>query len=106
MKKSLHNKAFVLGFLSCFCLFIFLNYQNYAALYDNWEKEPGYIVGWYEFGFPLNAHYKYIGQPIEFNILWDGFLANVLIALICSFVIGSFCKFIWTEIIARSNSLK
>jgi hypothetical protein len=106
MKTSFYDKTFILGFVSCFYLFVFLNYQNYVILYDRWEKEPGYIVGWYEFGFPFNAHCKYISQPLEVNILWAGFLANVLVALICSFAVGSFCKFISTKIITHSNSLK
>jgi hypothetical protein len=105
MKKSFYNSASILGFCGCFCLFVFLNYQNYLTSYNEWEKEPGYIVGRYEFGYPFDAYYKIIGSS-EVGILWNGLLANVLVALICSFVVGLIFKLIWAKITSRFYSLK
>ena len=109
MYKLLRYKSFYLGFLSNLFVLFVVNYLNY-------HRKRGSILGEpYIFGFPFDL-YKEDGYSYELylqngftdssQILWFGLIADILIALVGSFIIGVAFKLVWLETKLRLLNLK
>ena len=106
MIKFLKNKTFIFGFFVGIVIAIFLNiYQIYTT-----ENSPcHHCTYWY--GFPLPFYERYV-TSCEFSgglsfgcyvseFSWIGTIANILVAIFFSFVLGLIFKFVWSKIAAR-----
>jgi hypothetical protein len=105
MKKLFHNKAFILGFWGGIGLFSLLNCLSLIVSYNEYQKRA-ISAGAYYIGFPFKANLTYIGNPSVTEILWVGVVADILIALICSFAMGLVFKFVLLKIASRPSFLK
>ena len=99
MNKLFQNTAFNLGFYSGLCLFAFVNYLSYVISYNEFiNREMKFSAGGYRYGFPFTLYQEIIGYPNSFDIIWSGVIANAVVALIGSFLIGLIFKIIWSRI--------
>jgi hypothetical protein len=92
MKKLMGDKSFVLG-LSFGILLIAL-----ANFYTLLPKRTGAICfDCYElWGFPFAIHES--GTILHLSrFIWSGVVANILIAIVFSFLVGSSFKLIWSK---------
>lgn len=99
MKDLVENKAFVFGFLFGILLFFLIGgtiesrRRGTTICFDCVE----------EYGFPFT--YLETGGFVSITkILWLGLIADVLIAITFSFLIGLIFKFIWSKF--TSNELR
>ncbi|MGI9054553.1 MAG: hypothetical protein ACR2F2_01990 [Pyrinomonadaceae bacterium] len=95
LKDSIKSFAFIIGFVVGIFCFIFLNYYMQIAVITDSFADCIRI-----FGFPQ----KFV-QTSNVNtiVIWRALIANTLIAVISSLVIGSIFKFVWSKISAKSN---
>ncbi|CAN5850268.1 hypothetical protein BH20ACI4_BH20ACI4_12710 [soil metagenome] len=94
MSKIFQNTTFILGFVFGILLFIGLNFYSLSA------NHRGYIDGFGESGFPFS--WMDSGWFLQ-RIFWFGLIADILFAIIFSFILGSIFKFVWSKISAKSN---
>ena len=93
MSKVLQSKAFILGFCSCVALFVALNYLSYFSPANMFNCDDCII----RVGFPFYFYEK--GGFFGVNqCIWAGLIADILIAIIFSFVIGLIFKFVWEKL--------
>ncbi len=97
MRKLFQDTAFGSGFMSGISLFIGLNIYSLAANYGECID----CYGRFGFHFPLED-----SGNLLVNIMWFGLIADILFALIFSFVVGLIFKSIWSKIISRRLNLK
>ncbi len=100
MGKLFQNKAFILGFLSG--ILIFIGTQFYDSMPESEGITFHAIV---RIGFPFD-YIETGGNPTYTKTLWFGLFADILIALIFSFVVGLIFKFIGLKIVSRRSPLK
>jgi hypothetical protein len=55
-----------------------------------------FSAGGYHVGFPFDAYHSYWGYPNGNDVLLLGFTADILIAIISSFVMGLIVRSIWS----------
>jgi hypothetical protein len=107
MSKLFCNKAFNLGFFITFGLFGFLNYLVYIVSNNvNNNSVITFSAGGYIVGFPFVFYQVIIGHPNIFDFRWLFLIANILIAVVFSLLIGLIFKFVWSKISAPSAELK
>jgi len=88
---TIRRRAFAVGFLIVLLFFVNANIYSYI----NMPEESGSIThGYVECGFPLEL-YMYGGYIGTEYILWDGLIADVLIAVITGILIGVTCKLLF-----------
>jgi hypothetical protein len=81
---TIRRRAFAVGFLIVLLFFVIANIYSYI----NMPEESGSIThGFVECGYPLEL-YKYGGYIGTGYILWDGLVADVLIAVLTGVLIG------------------
>lgn len=97
MSKLIKDKVFLLGFFSKIFLFLSLKYLNFTR-----EKFTCDDCR-YQYGFPFYLYEEGGFVTVE-RFIWSGLFFDIVIALICSFLIGLIFKFVWAKISA--NKLK
>jgi hypothetical protein len=99
MNKIFRSKAFVFSFLIGFASFFFvtdyIDKKDRSICFDCGEK----------FGFPFHF-LETGGQVFDRHYLWFGLIADVLIAVIFSFIIGLIFTFLWLKILSHRLHLK
>ena len=95
MSKITLNKIFFAGFMFGLFLFPVINYFSYLSF-----PKPYITHALHKFGFPFTV-YADGGFEYTKQILWFGLIADILIALIFSFILGFVFRFIWSKITAR-----
>lgn len=103
-KALFRDTAFNVGFLLGIGIFVFLNYLSYIKSYTEANKLRMFSAGGYFVGFPFDAYHSYWGYPNGDDILLLGFTADILIAIISSFVIGLIVRSIWFRVAAGRMS--
>ncbi len=95
--KNFQKNAFSFGFYIGILFFIVLNIYSLAANYG------GCIDCYGDFGIPFT-----LGDgDIKFGrFIWVGLIADILFALIASFIIGLVLKWAWLKFNSCSPSLK
>ncbi len=83
MSKLFKNKVFRSGFLVGLIISAVVNYVDYIGKAN--INLPTHTKN--EFGFPFDF-YRWGGYVSEVEILWLGLIANILIAIIFSFLLG------------------
>ena len=58
-----------------------------------------------KFGFPFRS-LETGGQAFDSRIIWLGLIGNILIATLCSFLVGSAFKFLWVKLVPQNASLQ
>lgn len=111
MSKLFRNKFFNLGFWTTFFLFVFLNFGVYSTSYsESLALKPYFGAGSeaYVVGFPFYFYQTWTGYPNYSDFRLFLLIANIAIAVICSFVIGFIFKFVWAQITEKEviNDLK
>ena len=91
MKNRNLNTAFYLGFWSGILLFIGLNYYDFVTSYRGWDSFG-------TFGIPFTFK---DGGDLFANIVWLGLVADILFALVSSFIFGFIFKFVWLKFTSR-----
>lgn len=92
------NKGFMYGFsfgISISLLIQIISFIIYFVSKTNFRNPPGmniHMLWWFGLPFPI-----YYGG----ELVWRGIVANILVTIIFSLIIGSISKFIWTKIQAR-----
>ncbi len=82
------NKFFqILGFCTGIILFIGLNFYSLNANYGGWDDFGA-------FGIPFLLMDS--GWFLQ-RILWFGLIADILIAIIFSFILGFVFEFVWSK---------
>ena len=82
------TKQFLVGFTGGLLLFVAVNVRSY------WMNPCFYEHGWCGFGFPFECGYGFpFGPtarllPFDSKIMWGGLVANVLVAVMASVLIG------------------
>jgi ABC-type antimicrobial peptide transport system permease subunit len=96
MQKFIVVKSFVFGFLSGILLFLGLNYYTHMQAY-----EDGLCFHCLrEFGFPF--YFYKSGTSLHYEIiLWSGLIADVVIALVFSILIGLLFGYVWSKFTFR-----
>ena len=82
MKYLTQNKRFILGFTAGLIIFGYINYDSYV------NNQCGYIVdlgGTIGFPFPFYQEAGFIGFT---GIVWVGLIADILITLFASSLLG------------------
>jgi di/tricarboxylate transporter len=95
--KNSQNKAFTFGFCCGILSFIALNIYSLSANYG------GCLDCYGDFGIPFilgDSNIKF-GQ-----FIWSGLIADLIFAIISSFIIGLVFKLVWLKFNSRSASLK
>lgn len=89
MKKTFQNISFNVSFWCSIIIFVFLNILPHRT-YD-------FAITITDRGFPFSLFREAIsGSSINY-IIWSGLIANFVIALICSFVIGLTVSYFWSK---------
>jgi hypothetical protein len=90
--------AFKLGFVVGLLIFTLANSLSYiqAVSRSFTYKFNGAPIG-DAFGFPFTFYYAFGGPPDGTRFLWVEAIANFLIMLICSFVLGLICRSIFRD---------
>ena len=104
MSKLFQNNAFSLGFTVGFILIILINFVNSIISYQNFLQSK-FSAGGYIIGFPFTFYKVEIGFLNYFYFIWFGLFADILIALIFSFLLGLTFKFVWSKISSRRTKL-
>ena len=96
MKRLIVSKEFFAGFLGGVFFFICINIIDTIQMLRNLchhcvEK----------YGFPFNF-YESLPMVSE-NFLWFGLIGDILFAIVFSFIVGLFFKYLWSKV---SNSYK
>jgi hypothetical protein len=73
---SIRRNAFTVGFFAVLLFFVGANVYSYMVM----PNEPRLADGFEQYGFPFNL-YMYGGLAGMSNILWEGLIANLLIAM-------------------------
>jgi len=100
VKALFRDTAFNAGFWTGIGIFVFLNYLSYIKSYTEATKLRMFSAGGYFVGFPLDAYHSYWGYPSGEDLLLLGFTADILIAIISSFVMGLIVRSIWSRLAA------
>ncbi len=100
MRKLIVTKSFILGFISGCILFLCLNYYTVMQAFDDMCFHC-----MRRFGFPF-FFMETGGAVTHTNIFWFSLLADVLIALAFSGMIGLIFKFIWSKFTSKHLALK
>jgi hypothetical protein len=92
--------AFNLGFWVGICLFAFINSVSYIVSYaEHHRPEMKFAdAGGYAIGFPMTFYRWEFGYPFRFYFVWSGLIADILIGITFTFVVGFVFKFVWTKI--------
>ncbi|MDQ3181583.1 MAG: hypothetical protein M3Q33_13810 [Acidobacteriota bacterium] len=110
MNKLFQNTAFNLGFWCGLVLFAFINFLSYIKAIHEFSTADFAIApirfssGGYSFGFPFILYKTEIGYPNHFYFVWSGLIANILIAIVFSFIVGFVVNFMWSKIVSRRSS--
>lgn len=108
-RKLFSNKAFLIGFTSGILFFLFIN------AFMIWMSSCHHCVN--IAGFPIVFYEKFVGTvyytPVK-GISYDNFeyfyiwrlAADILIAIISSFVLGLILKLIWSKFASRRLNLR
>jgi len=100
MSKLFQNIVFILGLL-CGTVFYFW----ITITIDRRSRGiPCFDCQW-ETGFPF-AYHQESGFVEPSRYLWFGLIADVIIAVIFSFIIGLIFRFIWSKISSHRTELK
>jgi hypothetical protein len=98
MNKIFENKAFIIGFILGFISFLYITEeidgQNKVLCFDCGMKTG--------FPFPYHQGSGYVGDG---QILWFGLIADILIAVFFSFILGLIFKFVASKMAARNIEL-
>ena len=98
MKKLFQNSAFYFGFWSSVVLFLVFNLLSYAKSYAEYtNRKIKFSAGDYGGGFPFTAYYVFIGYPNSSGIIWANLIANLLVALVSSLLVGLIFKTVWSK---------
>ena len=84
---ALRHRAFAVGFLTALLFFVVANAYSYIEM----PNEPGIDDGFEGCGFPFKV-YMYGGFAGMDYILWEGLVADVLIATVAGISMGLTCK--------------
>src|SRR3712207_321621 len=108
MHKLISYAAFKIGFWSGIFLFVVLNLLSYELSRHKYDTLPIKFAdaGGYEMGFPFTLYVWSFGYPFNFYFVWSGLIADILIALVFSFVLGLIFKFVWSKSASRRLNLK
>ena len=93
MKNLIRNKVFFIGFIIGIFLFLLLNLwvekirRGTSICFDCVEK----------YGFPF-FYLESGGNPSFIKTLWFGLIADISFAIVFSFFLGLFLKFVWSKI--------
>src|SRR5258706_13527119 len=101
MKKMLRTRVYKVGFLAGICLFVALNSFSYSTYHTRQLFHtfgPFSIYDADAYGIPFSFYFWGGGLPNWSSFLWSELAADVVIALIVSFLIGSVLTFIWSRI--------
>ncbi len=111
MKNLIKSKMFFVGFIIGAILFVALNLLS--------DSTTSYYV--HQYGFPFSFHEWKLGDSIsqvgnlplyEYEtiivdrFIWIGFIGNIFVTVIFSFVVGLVFKFVWSKIVSRRLHLK
>jgi hypothetical protein len=104
MNKLFQNKRFKFGFrfgmIFSFLIQI-ISFIIYAIDLYTFENPQGVNIDMiWSFGFPIPIFYGGFLSPNGF-IWWRGIIANLLFAVIFSFVVGMLFKFVWEKFTAK-----
>ncbi len=94
--KLFQSTIFIVGFCISGMLFNALNYLSYFSHANMFSCDDCII----RLGFPF-YFYERGGFFTVNQFIWSGLIADVLIAVIFSFVIGLIFKFVWEKIAAK-----
>ena len=99
MRKLFKELTFNLGFTGGFILFALINYLTYIKSYHNLTQRLMQLsAGSFSIGFPFPFYNASYGYPNHFYFDWFGLIADILMAVGFSFVIGLACKIAWSKI--------
>jgi small basic protein len=96
MKKLFQNTAFIIGFWSVIIILLVLN-----IIPSETNKFSNIII---DRGFPFLMYREGISSNYSTYVFWSGLVANIVIALVCSFAVGLSFKLIWSRITSRQLS--
>jgi hypothetical protein len=93
MKNLFQNKAFIIGFGSVFLIFLILNILPHptdlnAAKFNVFGNDRGFPFEWFN---------ETVSSVYNVEYYWFSLIANLVIALFCSFYGGYFLKLIWSK---------
>lgn len=90
MKENLQNSSFIFGFGTAFITFIILNlfckrfeYQMFVTVIN--------------IGFPFSMYRGVVSGHSVYYFIWSGLIANFVIAILFSFVVGLLVKYFWSK---------
>ncbi len=93
MKNLFQNTAFIIGFWGGIIIFVILNIMpSTTNQFSNITTDRG---------FPLLAYRTNLSSNYSTYVFWSGLIADIVIALFSSFVVGFGFKFIWSKITLR-----
>ena len=105
MNKLFRNTIFNIGFYGGLTLFWLINYLTYIRSYNDAINPPNseirFSVIVYKIGFPFTFYTDVTANPNYTYFDWAGLIANIIIAVVFSFITGFVCKTVWSKISSR-----
>jgi hypothetical protein len=101
MKTMLRTRVFRFSFLAGISLFVMLNSFSYNSYHTRQLLHtfgPFSIYDADAYGIPFSFYFVGEGIPRWSSFVWSELVADVVIALIFSFVIGGVSTFLWPKI--------